>query len=63
MEAEFVNMVKDKQTKFDMLKCRLAGAQCHVPAAANTALLLAILVAVRVRALAVRPERSKSRQV
>ena len=26
MEAEFVNMVKDKETKFDMLKCRLAGA-------------------------------------
>lgn len=26
MEAEFVNMVRDKESKFDMLKCRIAGA-------------------------------------
>merc|ERR1712141_436728 len=26
VEAEFINMVNDKETKFDMLKCRLASA-------------------------------------
>ena len=26
VEAEFINMVRDKETKFDMLKCRLASA-------------------------------------
>jgi hypothetical protein len=26
VEAEFVNMVNDRETRFDMLKCRLAAA-------------------------------------
>ena len=26
VEAEFINMVNDRETRFDMLKCRLASA-------------------------------------
>lgn len=26
LEAEFISMVKDRETRFDMLKCRLASA-------------------------------------
>jgi hypothetical protein len=29
LEAEFINMVKDRETRFDMLKCRLAAATKH----------------------------------
>ena len=29
LEAEFINMVKDRETRFDMLKCRLASATKH----------------------------------
>ena len=29
LEAEFISMVKDRETRFDMLKCRLASATKH----------------------------------
>ena len=29
LEAEFISMVKDRETRFDMLKCRLASATIH----------------------------------
>jgi hypothetical protein len=29
LEAEFISMVKDRETRFDMLKCRLASAARH----------------------------------
>lgn len=28
MEAEFENLVANKETRFDMFRCRLAGATC-----------------------------------
>ena len=37
VEAEFTNMVNDRETRFDMLKCRLASAS------QNTLSLVAIL--------------------
>ena len=40
VEAEFTNMVSDKETRFDMLKCRLASAS------QNTLSLVAILGAL-----------------
>lgn len=48
MEAEFVNMVMDKETKFDMLKCRLAGA------AKSGLSLLALVVVMLVGVQAIR---------
>lgn len=40
VEAEFLNLVKDKETRYDMFKCRLAGASGIF---ANTPMLLITL--------------------
>ncbi len=51
MEAEFVNMVRDRETKFDMLKCRLAGADKFHPVAVWTFLVAGMVALAGVPAL------------
>lgn len=49
VEAEFINMVNDRETRFDMLKCRLASANHHTVNLALLWLILGVLAVVRPR--------------
>ena len=47
VENEFINMVNDRETRFDMLKCRLASATHHTLSLALLWLLVGILAVAR----------------
>ena len=47
VEAEFINMVNDRETRFDMLKCRLASAtQTSVSLVTTLGALLFLILGV-----------------